>query len=321
MKTSIHAKRQSCFNLPVSACALLMSGIFAFTMLSLAGCANTQSEESGASSTNETPFVQSINASIEKNGFQSAQAVQYSCAQVPGFDLSELLGRAELVVDGVVEGKSDAFLVEPVDGSLPKFFTDVHFKVDTVYAGTPHYTNESNAQQSLLTVRTEGGSGDMVATINDATPAFDNGQRYLLFLYQVDDGSYYNTEGEHYYVIGIRTGAWMWSEEIGKFESSIAQSDGKESVDNETLLQMIATTPSTIGVEKEDLGINAKLSEIEDEYQEGIVPQALYDEYMQIAQKEASTFARVMTMEEQLAYEQEVMSKTKASESGSLSLQ
>lgn len=311
MKTAIPVRRQSHSHMPASARPLLISGALAFALLGLTGCASAQAEEDPAPATSEPPQAETTTQGANEKGTQSPDLEQHTSGLVPGFSLSELLEKSELIVDGVVQSTSDAFLVEPVDGAMPQFFRDVYFKAETTYAGTPKYVSESNAQQSLLTLRIEGGAGAMITTNVEPVPTFEKGERYLLFLYQADDGSNYNTEGNHYYVIGVCTGAWLWSEEKAAFENPVMQSDEKEYIDGDTLRQKIAEAPFPVGVERADLGVNARMSEIEESYREGSLPQELYDHYVQLAEKESSTFSRIMTPEEQQAYEQEEAAKRK----------
>lgn len=299
-KVLFHTQRKSVFGWLVVGCTVML-----FALLALAGCTNAQPEDDD----------------ISTQGAEEASAEPVvghtTCTEVPPMSFSELLEKAELIVQGVVESKSDSFLIEPIDGAPPQFFTDVFFNVEAVYAGTPHYDSESDAQNARLTVRTEGGVGDLVKMTNDATPDFQNGQRYLLFLYQVDDGSDYNTEGNHYYVVGYYIGAWLESETAGEFKRTVPPFDSIDRIDKETLLQKIADAPFPVGIEKEDLGIKAVLPEIEEDYQKGSISQEAYESYVQQAEKESSTFARIMTAEEQQAYEQEEVERMKALETTS----
>ena len=97
------------------------------------------------------------------------------------------------------------------------------------------------------------------------------------------------------------------------------RTDEKEYINGDTLRQKIAEAPFPVGVERADLGVNARMSEIEESYREGSLPQELYDHYVQLAEKESSTFSRIMTPEEQQAYEQEEVARMKALETTSSS--
>ena len=198
--------------------------------------------------------------------------VQHVSAQMPGFSLDELMERSYLVVAGTVAGRSNAFVVDPSDDKEPRFFTDVSLTVDEVFRGTPVYVDDSEKE---IAVRVEGGSGEFVATMNDASPAFDEGSRYLLFLYQLDDGTYYNAQGDHYYVVGVGTGAWEEADD-GSFASPCWQPDGRDRVTAEEVRASAADAPA---------------------------------EPLSSASGEDAPFARVLTGDEQRAYEQGVVNE------------
>ena len=196
--------------------------------------------------------------------------VQHVSAQMPGFSVDELMERSYLVVSGTVVGKSNAFVVDPSDDKEPRFFTDVFITVDEVFRGSPAYADET---AKTIAVRVEGGSGEFVATVNDATPAFDEGFRYLLFLYQLDDGTYYNAQGDHYYVVGVGTGAWEDTVD-GTFASPCWQPDGRDCVTAEDVIAVATSAPA---------------------------------EPLPSISGETEPFAHVLTNDEQRAYEQDVV--------------
>lgn len=196
--------------------------------------------------------------------------VQHVSAQMPGFSIDELMERSYLVVSGSVVGKSNAFVVDPSDDKEPRFFTDVFITVDEVFRGSPAYADET---AKTIAVRVEGGSGEFVATVNDATPAFDEGFRYLLFLYQLDDGTYYNAQGDHYYVVGVGTGAWEDAGD-GTFASPCWQPDGRDCVTAEDVIAVATSAPA---------------------------------EPLPSISGETEPFAHVLTNDEQRAYEQDVV--------------
>lgn len=242
---------------------------------------------------------------IEARGMSEAKMIQYSSSQVPGLSLRELAEGAELIVAGEVMGRSEPFLVKPVDGADPKFFEDIYIRLDDVFAGTPAFTSEQNQEDSVITVRSEGGMGEVVATVNDATPVFEEGQSYLLFLYQRDDGAYFNTEGNHYYVVGVMVGAWL--EDEGVFESPIFQPDGLQSLSKESVADWLATIPAVVGADQEFLGVNGSLDKIKAEYDAGVLSEEAYQFYLDLAQEEASGYATILSAKEQRAYEEAVL--------------
>lgn len=141
---------------------------------------------------------------------------------MPGYNLEELVARSDLIVSGVVTSHADSVLIEPSDGGDLLFFTDIIVAVDEVFLDRAGCFAEGAGK---LTVRTEGGQGDYVEMEVEGAPAFDEGSRYLLFLYRLDDGTYYNTQGDHYYVVGVATGAWKEAGD-GSFASPCWRPDG-----------------------------------------------------------------------------------------------
>lgn len=155
-----------------------MSCVAALVLIAAALAQGEVADSSLASQTNAGSTWGNQEATTEQG--DGGRIVQHVSAQMPGFSIDELMERSYLVVSGTVAGKSSAFVVDPSDDKEPRFFTDVFITVDEVFRGSPAYADET---AKTIAVRVEGGSGEFVATVNDATPAFDEGFRYLLFLY------------------------------------------------------------------------------------------------------------------------------------------
>lgn len=242
-------------------------------------------------------------AAVAQRSFSPRGMVQHSSPLLPGFSLRELAERAELIVRGEVVGISDSFLVKPVDDAEPKFFEDVYVRVDEVLAGAPSYAGKQDGEAATVVVRTEGGAGELIATVNDGTPDFKEGQEYLLFLYQYDDGSYYNTEGEHYFIVGVEGGAWQ--ERDGVYLPPFSHPDDPESFSVDDVREALAAMPMALGVDRVNTATNGDLDRIKEDYEAGVISEEAYRSYLDQAHREATQFARVMTKEEQRAYERE----------------
>lgn len=235
--------------------------------------------------------------------------VQHVSAVLPAFSAEELVEKSDLIVVGTVGAASDAFLVDPVDESMePRFFTDTSVHVDRVLLGDPDYSGEVD---DAIAVRTEGGTGELIQTVNDGTPKFESGDRYLLFLCQLQDGTYYNTEGDHYYIIGVSTGAWPESSGgSDTFDSPCWQAEGSQDISIDALEDIIAAKPASLGSEGDSTrhtGVNARLDEIESDFERGIITQQEYEYWLDLAEQEATSYARILTEDEQAAYEREVV--------------
>ena len=254
------------------------------------------------------------------NESKSPLLVQNVSGLLPALSAEELVSQSDLIVVGTVGDRSAPFLVDPVDEKDPRFFRDVYFHVDQVLLGTPDYV-DSNGMD--IAIRTEGGAGEFIETVNDATPDFRAGDAYLLFLCQLHDGTYFNTEGNHYYVVGVSTGAWKEaSGEAQVFDSPCWQPDGSQDISLDAIQNHIATTPVSIGDETDPnrhSGVNAGLETIKDEYEQGIIDREEYQRLMDLAELEATSFARIMTRDEQLAYENEVVERALGEQAGSAS--
>lgn len=158
---------------------------------------------------------------------------------MPGYSLDELASRSDLIVTGTVASHADSVLIEPGDGGEPLFFTDVTVDVDEVFLDR---MGRFTVGADELVVRTEGGEGEHIEMAVEGAPAFDEGSRYLLFLYQLDDGTYYNAPGDHYYVVGVGTGAWEEADD-GSFASSCWQPDGRDRVTEADVRASAADAP------------------------------------------------------------------------------
>ena len=256
----------------------------------------------------------------QQNNEQQPLLVQHSSPLMPALTVDELFDRSDLVVVATVGNTTDTLLIDPVDDKEPKFFTDTLFTIETVVYGTPDYVTGST---SNVTIRTEGGTGNYVQTVNDGTPDFLEGDSYLLFLYQLDDGTYYNTAGNHYYIVGISTGAWKESaSEPNVFDSPCWQPEDAQTATLDGVETIAASLPSTIEsaqTPNKNSGVNADLENIEMEFEQGIISEEEYQRLLELAQQEASSFARVMSESEQSTYEQEMLEQYGAEQSDSQS--
>ena len=53
--------------------------------------------------------------------------------------------------------------------------------------------------------------------------------------------------------------------------------------------------------------MNARLDEIESDFERGIITQQEYEYWLDLAEQEATSYARILTEDEQAAYEREVV--------------
>lgn len=219
----------------------------------------------------------------------------------PSYSLDEAAARADLIVTGTVASEGTSLLVKSVhEDADPRFFTDRTFKVDSVLKGSPAYTKGKD-----ITLRTPGGRGTYVEMSNGSAPELNQGDNYLLFLYSIPDGSSYNTEGDHYYILGGSSGAWKQAGEGDAYVNPSELEDNRNVTTYDVTTAVKKLPPN--GDEGSNSGAQATIEQIEQDYQNGSLSEEAYRDYLEIAQKEASSFATVLTDDEALAAEEEML--------------
>ena len=226
--------------------------------------------------------------------------VQHSSISLPALSLEELVQRSDLIVSCTATDSRRTVLIKPVGDGRPTFFTDVTFCPDTIYANWL----QENVDNSI-TVRSEGGCGDYVGMTVEGAPQFESSSRYLLFLTRVFDGTHYNTAGDHWYVVGVGSGAWT-VEGDENFRSPYVLPSGDSLVDAASLEREIEQHDRSCngaGRSGRRDGLGADLDMLERAHQEGRIPDTIYRQQLELAEKEGHSFARIMTPSEQEAYE------------------
>lgn len=219
----------------------------------------------------------------------------------PSYSLDDAAARAGLIVTGTIASEGASLLVKPVhEDADPRFFTDRTFKVDSVLKGSPAYSKGKG-----ITLRTPGGRGTYVEMSNGSAPELNQGDNYLLFLYSIPDGSSYNTEGDHYYILGCSSGAWKQAGEGDAYVNPSELEDNRNVTTDDVTTAVKKLPPN--GDEDSNSGAQATIEQIEQDYQNGSLGEEAYRDYLEIAQKEASSFATVLTGDEALAAEEEML--------------
>lgn len=219
----------------------------------------------------------------------------------PSYSLDDAAARAGLIVTGTIVSEGASLLVKPVhEDADPRFFTDRTFKVDSVLKGSPAYSKGKG-----ITLRTPGGRGTYVEMSNGSAPELNQGDNYLLFLYSIPDGSSYNTEGDHYYSLGCSSGAWKQAGEGDAYVNPSELEDNRNVTTDDVTTAVKKLPPN--GDEDSNSGAQATIEQIEQDYQNGSLSDEAYRDYLEIAQKEASSFATVLTGDEALAAEEEML--------------
>lgn len=133
---------------------------------------------------------------------------------LPDLDYGDLMKESSLVIRGKVVDQSGAFQITPVFGDSPSNFTDYLLQVEEVLRGNAN-------PKDIVSVRIQGGLVDKLNVIVEDSPNFNIGDEVLVFMYQPNMGSGYNTEGDYYYVLGVNQGAFYLTEKSGSTGSNI----------------------------------------------------------------------------------------------------
>lgn len=234
---------------------------------------------------------------------ESIEVVQYVGSANAHFTFDDFMQNSDAVCYATYKGSSEPMLIDPVDGADPMYFTDMHFEVEKLYAGEIPGSKGQDGAASIA-VRQRGGAGELFAVVNRNAFVPEKDKSYLLFLFRIENGADYNTAGDHLYLIGDgEMGVWVpmgpSEQEPEGFKSWEGDTISVEELENYRFSGGPAKAPSA----------NTKetfLEEVERRYQAGEVPREYYDSVVETARKEDESFARVMSEEERVAYEQRI---------------
>lgn len=233
---------------------------------------------------------------------------QGSSGLMAAMSLEDLAREADLVVTGTVSGTSKAFAVRPIDGSDPSIFHDVYLTVNDVIAGDPRY---ADAGKKTVALRTEGGELDRVKMVMTEAPAYEEGGEYLLFLTRQLGGADYNTEGDHYYVIGGGQGVWSGSN--GSFSNAfVGDQQGGTTLSSADAAREVQAVRAKLSADEVGSGsdsVEDRIAHLERDFQAGRLSQEGRDYGVQQIKKDASSYSQVMSEDEQAAWEQEVVER------------
>lgn len=238
----------------------------------------------------------------------------------PAYDASELAARSNLVVSGEVLGYSEPFMINPVDGADPRCFTEVYVALEDIFKGDPLESKMSTAvtgspgtkdARTVIAIRFLGGATDAFTVTSDERPNLEVGEKGLLFLYRVADGSDYNTEGNHYYLVTGALSAW---EKVGdKYRSP----EGSELTAEQVQSAAIGSVSANEEGDEGDVDINLTnngvrssddiLKTLEKQKAAGAISEEEYETERARAVQAQHGFAKIMSSDEVEAYEEEVM--------------
>ena len=206
-------------------------------------------------------------------------------------DLIDLVSTSDLVVSATIDKHSDSIMVEPINSADPRLFTDVQIRVAEVLYDPDNLADRYISEEGNLVVRLTGGVGYRIAMVSDYEADLVEGETYLLFLYKLDGGSFYNTEGLHMYIQGHALGAW-------RLASGVYVSPGVA----ESLLEDDVASAISDVVASDDFDRSTP-SMVNEDNAESQTPASL------LTADDETVYSKVMTQEEQIAYEDSIISE------------
>lgn len=211
------------------------------------------------------------------------------------YSFDDFVQTSDVICTAKYVGRSDGFLIEPVDGSEPMMFTDYYFDCTDALKGVLPVV-DGDAVQGRITVRQKGGEGMYTQVINEYALDPQEGEEYLLFLYSINGGQEYNTEGDHFYLKSGSRGAWLLAD-----DGAYRKVDGSEAADA-SMIESVKLAPlADEGVEGDYL--DRYLEEVNRKCEDGQVTSEFRDQVAEKVTREKSQYSRVMTKDEQASYE------------------
>jgi hypothetical protein len=205
-------------------------------------------------------------ASIDPENKQTSTDVTLDVSStLVKYEVSDLINKAGLIVEGTVVKQSEAFQIKSPAGAISNH-TDYTISVDSVLRG------QSDAFE--ITIRLQGGVVGDYTENHDSNPEFNIGSKYLLFLYKAGQGGAFNTLGDYYYVLGEYQGVY----DVLDTGDYVAQKTGEPL----TLMEMQANLDSLRGVSVDERYFREQFIDNQRKnLASGFITQQEYDEMMQ----------------------------------------
>lgn len=218
-----------------------------------------------------------------ENVAEESSTTMHKSGSLKSYPYEALLNDAPVIVKAHTVDISNPFKIKSVNGSISRF-TDYTVQADEVYRG-------QIATGDSVVVRIEGGCIDGNDVVVDEAPSLKMDEEVVLFLYQPNMGSGFNTEGDYYYVLGMTQGAFypkvqddkLTADYVNKFGTTFSldrlQSD-ITSMDSDRLV--VANRENRVYEEF----LNNQKANLES----GMITQEEYDRFLQ----EAQTYATIV---------------------------
>lgn len=198
----------------------------------------------------------------------------YISGTLATYEYNDLLNYSTLIVRATVNSQSEVFQIQPVSGGDPSNFSDFTLKITDVFWGNKNTGDE-------ITVRVQGGSTNGLNVVVEDAPDYQVGDDVLVFLYQPNMGTGYNTMGDYYYTLGLYQGAFFanTSSNINSNNTEFVNNNGTTISLNEITaasVQQARTTTST----NENRLYNDYLQSLNNNLEAGIISQEEYNQLL-----------------------------------------
>ena len=226
--------------------------------------------------------------------------VQGSSSAIVEMSFMDQVPSSNLICAANYIGQSDSFMIDPAGTAEPSLFTDYYFNITKVIAGSPVST-EGEAYN--LVVRQKGGEGNYIKQENDVAATFEEGASYLLALYQIKDGSYYNTAGSQFYLTADNQSCWKWDGETYFNEET------NERLTNLDLSNRMIN--EELGGERDQFPASSAIEELEKQRARSAVDEEYYQNILAEESAKRDGFSQIMSEDLQARYEEAMVSAAK----------
>ncbi len=194
-----HVKKKHIKILVIGTSALVVA-VLAFVIITVLTAENSQNilsnTDAAIAANTETDDIQLPSTDAEAT--IDTLVISSSLVEI---DYEFLSTKSMLVICGKVVDQSEAFQIIPVFGGEPMNYTDYYLEVADVLRGN------TDLNKTII-VRVRGGLVNDVEIIDYEAAKFNLNDQILVFLYQPNMGSAYNTKGDYYYVLGDTQGVF-----------------------------------------------------------------------------------------------------------------
>lgn len=230
----------------------------------------TQDDINGIQKIYGTSSASSTAQILIPDGNDANISVAVQCGVLREYSYSDLINESTLIVRATLTETSEPFQIIPTFGNSPSNFTDYYFNVTDVLRGDAD-------MEPRITVRIQGGRVNNLDLIVEDAPHISIGDDVLLFLYQPNMGSGYNTEGEYYYILGVNQGIY-YCENEAKIHTS--EEYFTDCYGNELNYTDVLNQTSIIPLKDENCFYTEFMENVKCNYESGFITEEEYQQLM-----------------------------------------